>query len=93
MRTRHPHKSRPSSKNDELWRFQSRAGVEVRTTLSPLSTGLELNWYVANRLSGTRRFPCRDSALECADRMRMGLLADENMRAIAASTASSTLLP
>jgi hypothetical protein len=93
MRTGHPRKSRPSAKRNELWRFQSRAGVEVRATLSPLSTGLELNWYVANRLSGTRCFPSRDSALECADRMRMGLLAEENMHAIAAATGSSTLLP
>ncbi len=91
--TGHRPKSRPSDENSELWRFHSRTGVEVRTTLTPVSAGLALKWYVADRLSGTRCFPSRDSAQECADRMRMGLLADENMRAIAAATASTTLLP
>lgn len=93
MRASTPRKSGSSGRTGELWSFQSRTGVEVRTTLSRVSTGLTLKWYVANKLSGARCFPCRDSALECADRMRLGLLAADNMRAIAAATASSTLLP
>ncbi len=85
MRTRNTRKPRPSVSLDELWRFRSRSGVEVRTTLSHAPSGIELSWYVGDQLSGSRQFTSHDSALECADRMRLGLLADENLRAIAAA--------